>query len=222
MVGSDKSGSYTKYHFEIFAPGILSSAYNVHIFSKFEALDSPQNMLNVLERFEDQIKNMQHKNFTLPGGLNVKDFLNGDFRMLGLVMGNQTSATYLSIKDSVSLSHLKTHGGTPHNPENYKTELRKIFDFVENFIPHVVDDTIGTVNKIGKYHSSIIGTPLIPITYLSNIVPPVLHITVGIVLKLFEIDLSEVRNVDCNHITEVRKKTEKDWKDGSNQLKEKK
>ena len=36
LFGSDKSGSYTNYHFEIVAPGIVSSAYNVHIFSKFE------------------------------------------------------------------------------------------------------------------------------------------------------------------------------------------
>ena len=61
LVGSDKSGSYTKSHFEIVARRILSSAFNVHIFSKFECLDSPQNMLNVLERFENQIKNMQQK-----------------------------------------------------------------------------------------------------------------------------------------------------------------
>ena len=75
-------------------------------------------MLNVLERFENQIKNMQHKNFTLPGGFKVEVFLNGDFRMLALVMGHQISATYLSIKDLVSLNHLKTHGGTPHDTEN--------------------------------------------------------------------------------------------------------
>ena len=162
-----------------------------------EALDSRQNMLKVLETFEGPIKNMQPKDFTLLGGFKVKVFLNGAFEMLDLVMGHQTSATFSSIKDLVSLNHLKTHDGTPHTPENYKIELREISDHMENFIADVVDDRVGTVNRKGKHHSSIIGTPLIPVTSLSNIVPPVLHITLGIVLKLFDMILSEVRKLDC-------------------------
>ena len=222
LIGGDKGGSYTKFHFEIVAPGIVSSAYNVHIFAMFEALDSRQNILKVLEPFEGQIKNMQHKDFVLPGGFKVKLFLNGDFKMLDLIMGHQTSATYPSIKDLVSSSHLKMHGGTPHTPENCKIKLREISDFMENFAANVVDDRVGTVNTKGKHHFSIVGTPLIPITSLSNVVPPVLHITLGIVLKLFEMILSEVRKLDCNHITEVRKKKEKEWEDDSNALKVKK
>ena len=222
LIGGDKGGSYTKLHFEIVAPGIVSSAYNVHIFAMFEALDSRQNMLKVLEPFEGPVKNMQHKDFTLLGGFKINVFFNGDFKMLDLVMGHQTSVTYPSIKDLVSLSHLKTHGGTPHTPENCKIELRGISDYMENFIANVVDDRIGTVNRKGKHHSSIIGTPLIPINSLSNIVPPVLHITLGIVLKLFQIILSEVRKLDCYRITEVQKEIEKEWEVGSNELKEKK
>ena len=221
LIGGDKGGSYTKFHFEIVAPGIVSSAYNVHIFAMYEALDSRQNMLKVLEPFEDPIKNMQHKDLTLPGGFKVKVFLNGHFKMLDLVMVHQTSATYPSIKDLVTLNHLKTHGGTLHTPESCKVELREISDYMENFIANVVDDRVGTVNRKGKHHSSIIGTPLISITSLSNIVPPVLHITLGIVLKLFEVILSEVRKLDCNRITEVQKEIEKEWEAGSNELKEK-
>ena len=169
----------------------------------FEALNSCQNMLKVLQPFEGPIKNM------------------GNFKMLDLVMGHQTSATYPSIKDLVPLSHLKTHGGTHHTPENCRIELTEISNYMENFIANVVDDRVGNVNRKGKHHSSIIGTPLIPITSLSNIVPPVLHITLGIVLKLFEMILSEVRKLDCNHITEVQKKIEKEWEVKSNELKEK-
>ena len=54
----DTGGSYTKFHFQIVAPDIVSSAYNVHIFAMYEALDSRQNMLKV---FEEQIKYMQQK-----------------------------------------------------------------------------------------------------------------------------------------------------------------
>ena len=80
---------------------------------------------------------------------------------------------------------------------------------------------MGTVNKKVKHHFSIIGTPLISITSLSSIVPPVLHITFSIVLNLFEMLLSEVRKLDCNHITEVQKIFEKEWEVNSNELKEK-
>ena len=59
--GGDTCGSYTKFHFQIVAPGIVSSAYNVRIFAMYEALDSRQNMLKVLEPFEEQIKYMQQK-----------------------------------------------------------------------------------------------------------------------------------------------------------------
>ena len=71
---------------------------------------------------------MQNKDFTLPRGFKVKVFLNGDFKMLDLVMGHQTSATYPSIKELVTLNHLKTYGGTPYTPENCKIELREISD----------------------------------------------------------------------------------------------
>ena len=100
-------------------------------------------MLKILEPFEGQIKDMQHKDFTLPGGFKVKVFLNGDFKMLDLVMGHQTSASYPSIKDLVTSNHLKTHGGTHHTPENCKVELKEISDFTENFVANVVDDRMG-------------------------------------------------------------------------------
>ena len=95
--------------FEIVAPGIVSSACNVHIFTMFETLHSHQNMLKVLKTFESQINNMQHKDFTLPGGIKVKAFLNGDFKMSDLLMGHQASASYRSIKDLVTLKSFSKH-----------------------------------------------------------------------------------------------------------------
>ena len=49
-----------------------------------------------------------------------------------------------------------------------------------------------------------------------------LHITLGIVLKLFEMILSEVRKLDRNHITAAQKEIEKEWKAERKKLKEKK
>ena len=79
----------SKCRFEILAPGIVSSAYNVHTLAILEALHSRQNLVKVLEPFERQIKDMQHKNFTLPRGFKVKASLNGDFKMLDFVMSHR-------------------------------------------------------------------------------------------------------------------------------------
>ena len=143
----------------------------------FESLHSHQNMFKLLEPFEGQINDKERKDFTLPGGFKVKVFHNGDFKMLDLAMGHQTSASYSSITDLVSLNHLKTHSGTPHTLENLKIELKEISDFMENFVANVVDHWVGTVSKKGTHHFSITGTPFIPTTSLSNMVPPVFHIT---------------------------------------------
>ena len=116
---------------------------------------------------------------------------------------------------------MKTHGGTPYTPENCKIELSEISDYMENFIA-VVSEKVVNVNRKGKHHSSIIGSNLIPITSLSNIVPPVMHITLGIVLKLFEMILCEDRKLDRNHITAAQKEIEKEWKAERKKIKEKK
>ena len=92
---------------------------------------------------------------------------------------------------------------------------------MENFLFNVVDHRVGTVNKKEKHQFSIIGTPLISITSLLNIVPPLLHISLGIVLKLFEMILSEVRRLDCNHITHVQKIFVNELEVNSNELKRK-
>ena len=54
----------------------------------FETLQYCENMFKVLVTFEDQINDMQHKDFTLPGGFKVKVLLIGDFKMLDLVMSH--------------------------------------------------------------------------------------------------------------------------------------
>ena len=99
---------------------------------------------------------------------------------------------------------------------------RALGNVSQTLLRSLVSDKVGNVNRKGKHHSSIIGSPLIPIISLSNIVPPVLHITLGIVLKLFEMILSEVRKLDRNHITAAQKRIEKEWKAERKKVKEKK
>ena len=93
--------------------------------------------------------------------------------MVDLIMSHQTSsATYPSINDFVTLSYLKTHGGTPPTPGNCKTELM-ISDFLENVVGDFVDERVDTVNTKLNHHSSITGTQVMFIASPSNIIPPV-------------------------------------------------
>ena len=45
----------------------------------------------------------------------------------------------------------------------------------------------------GKLHKSIVSSPVFPILSLGNAVPPVLHVTSGIVLKMFNVLVEDVR-----------------------------
>ena len=49
----------------------------------------------------------------------------------------------------------------------------------------------------GKLHKSIVSSPVFPIASLGNVVPVVLHITLGIVLKLYKMLLYPVKIQDC-------------------------
>ena len=45
----------------------------------------------------------------------------------------------------------------------------------------------------GKLHKSNLSSPVFPILSLGNVVPPVLHVTSGIVLKMFGMLVEHVR-----------------------------
>ena len=53
LIGGDKGGPYKKIHVEISAPGIILFVSNVHIIAIYKALDSRQNILKILEPFDD-------------------------------------------------------------------------------------------------------------------------------------------------------------------------
>lgn len=63
---------------------------------------------------------MHQRDFKWPGGFKVEAFVNGDFKMLDTVMGNQPSANHPRLKNSVYVSHLKRHDGIPYFPGNCK------------------------------------------------------------------------------------------------------
>ena len=187
VFGEDKGGNSTKFHFSIVAPGVTTSAYDVKIFAIYEAADSHNNMQKVLHPFYNTIKNMQHPDFHLEDH-KIKVFLNSDFKNLDLLLGHQRSgACCPSVKDEVERVHFQEHGGVQHTPETCPLVLRTVDEIRENHVTNVVDDKMDGNEQAmaarGELYKSIISSLMFPISSLGNVVPPVLHITLGVVLK---------------------------------------
>ena len=106
-----------------------------------------------------------------------------------------------------ALEHLRNHSGTVHTPEDCLIPERAIEDLEASYDENLVDDRASGLHKRGKFHKSIIRRALFPIKSLSHVVPPVLHIKLGIVLKLYQILLLKTQQND-NIETKKRKKSE--------------
>ena len=222
VFGGDKEGNSTKFHFSIVAPGVTTSAYDVKIFAIYEAADSRDNMRKVLHPFYNTIKDMQHPDFRL-GGHRIKVFLNGDFKNLDLLLGHQGSgARYPSVKDEVERVHLREHGGVPHTPETCPLVPRTVDEIREHHVANVVDDRMdGNDREMaarGKLHKSIASSPVFPISSLGNVVPPVLHITLGIVLKMFNMLVEHVKSQDSASNEPTNDENNNKWQEKSEEL----
>ena len=193
----DRGGGIVKFHFEIVNCGTSGSVFDVHIFSMYEASDCAENMEKVLREYWGPIRGMQGEDFKIDGR-NVKIFLGGDLHLQDDCLGKQgSSATYPSALDMVELSHLQNHPVGPHTPESCPTELRTTESY-ENFYQENLceDRREGDLNATGKYHGSVVRRAIFPLSNLENLVPPVLHITLGIVLRLFNMLERAAMNLD--------------------------
>ena len=200
-IGGDKGGDSMKFHFQICHPE--TSVFDVHIFCMYEGSDCPANMRRALNCFITDFTKMVEPDFRLDGH-KVQFLLGGDFKFLDGVLGHMgSSATYPSSKDYVSKDHLQSHGGSPHTPDHCGIPLRSVQELEDCYNENLSDNRGSgnfhpnlNLNKTGRHHSSVSRRNLFPFVCLDNIVPPVLHITLGIVLKLFNLLLSKCRVLD--------------------------
>ena len=143
----------------------------------------------------DRIGRLQSEESSLIGH-KVKVFLGGDYHFLDDCLGHQGSAaTCPSSKDLVTLEHLRNHSGTAHTPEDCLIPERTKEDLEDSYNENLVERG-GGLHKRGKFHESVISRPLFPIKSLSHVVPPILHIKLGIVLKLHQVSLSKTQEKD--------------------------
>uniref|UniRef100_A0A7M5VGC9 Uncharacterized protein n=1 Tax=Clytia hemisphaerica TaxID=252671 RepID=A0A7M5VGC9_9CNID len=214
LFSGDKGGGLVKFYFEVICGQTKLSVYDVHVFSMYEGSDCYENLHTVFEPFQVEIRRIQEDDFRLDGHP-VKVLLGGDFHFLDAVLGHQgSSATFPSSKWDVSLSHLREHGSRPHTPENcVDIQFRNVDDVNANYSANLaLNGQSCELRKTGKFHCCFFGPMIFPIKTLENVVPPVLHIMLGIVLKLFNLLLDRSRDLDSSkvgspaHIENMRQK----------------
>ena len=160
-------------------------------------------------------------------GKKVQVFLSGDFHFQDDMLGHGGSASsYPSSADFVSLQHLRNHGPEKHSIESCKIPLRTVEWYHKYYNDNRADTRAnGDLRENAKNHYSVIERMLFPIKDLKYVVPPVLHIMLGIVLRLFTLVERECQRLDgiCTTVEEVNRKADLDhlWQTNSIAMEEK-
>ena len=165
----------------------------------FEAQDTPECLMKVwFTTYHDQLSEMQDPGFKMSDGRSVIVLFGGDYHFQDDNTGHQgSSAMYPSGSDLVHREHLKHHPKTPHTPEHCPCEIRTVEGYIGNYNANVQDDRAnGDMRLNGKEHFSVVGTMIFPLRSLDQVVPPSLHITLGVTLLLYNLLLKECQAVD--------------------------
>ena len=217
VIHGDKGGKHMKFNFQIAYPE--SSVRDVHVFSFYEGGDRPQCMRQVLTKFDDAFAELGSPDFRLDGR-KVEFLLGGDYRFQDGIEGiSGSTGTYPCGKCLVTLKHLREHGGKKADQtcKECNCSAREDSDLEELYNANVAvlsgeGRNAGKLatSKQGKDHAGVKERRLIDFIPLKNIVPPVLHITLGIVKRMFEKKLELCRKADATDVEAIRA-VEEEW-----------
>ena len=196
MISGDKGGDSMKFHLEVLNCTKVGSVDNVHTFCFYKGSDRDEDMLKMFNVYHKEFKAMNSKEFQV-FGRNIRLFLGGDFKFLCAILGHQgCAASYPSFKDDVLLTHLREHEGKPHTPNDCSFIKDRIIQDSIGAAQENIAAGLENVKKSGKWHMSMVKIPLFPISSYLQVAPPILHINLGICLKLFNLLLNFVRKLD--------------------------
>lgn len=214
-----------------------NSPHNTHLLGMFEAYDSVENLQTVFGSFTEDFVHLQEEDFHL----NIRDskyqlniFLFGDYEFLCKVVGHMgASATYPCLWCYVKLSDLSYNKG-PHSPmlwdqrsnmfqpnPSWPSE-RSVEDIPADLASNKADPRRGWDRRAnGANHHSIAEDPVLPISSsIINIVPPSLHILLGLVVRYFKLLEDHCRNIDQSSLGERDAELYEEWEEISVAAKE--
>lgn len=185
---TDGGARIVKYLFELMNLGSAGSPFDVNPYAMHEGAECYDNMAKVFDYYLPTLLKMQREDYFIDGR-RVEFYLGGDLKFQDAVLGKQgSSATYPCAQCMVTREHLQKHPKKPHTPQQCGAKCleRDNEDYFGNFLNNLADDRKkGDRAKKGKFHGSVVGKALFPLKYLFRLVPPILHIMLGIVLRLF-------------------------------------
>ena len=207
----DKGGNSMKFVVAVVNDVKHGSVDNNHIFCLYQASDNLENLWKVFSPYINQVKTMQSPDFRIDEKI-VKIFLGGDYHFLDAMLGHGgSSSSYPSSADFVELQHLRQHGSAKHSIEDCGIALRTVEWYQTYFRGNYLDlRREGALNENAKFHYSVIDKMLFPIKDLDNVVPAVLHIYLGITLRLFNLVEVELMKLDgvCKTVEKANRRTE--------------
>ena len=154
----------------------------------------------------------------LIGGHKINVLLNGDFKNLNLLLGQQGfGACYISVKDEVERKLLWEPGGLPHTPETYPSVLKALDEIREHHVAIVVGYRMDGGERAmvirGTLHKSILSSPMFPISSMDNVVQQVLDITLVIVLKMFSMLVEHIKSQDSASNEPINEESNKKYRE---------
>ena len=150
------------------------------------ASESLENMWKVFHTYIAQLKELQSVDFLICGK-KVRVLLGGDYHFIDGILGHcGFTSSYPSSVDFVSLKHLQNHEAEKHSIGNCEIILRNIEWYQHYYSENLINTrNKGVMRDHAKYHYSVIEKMLFPISYLIMVVSAILHIVLGVTLRLF-------------------------------------
>ncbi|XP_072040956.1 uncharacterized protein [Amphiura filiformis] len=229
-IGGDKGGTSTKLAFQYVNQHNSNSSAATNILAMFEACDTYSNMENVFGNFYTQLAELQRrKTLTINRVVYpLRIFYFGDTEFLCKTFGHMgPSSSYPCLWCKIQLKNLRNTNGQPHCPMTLKdnkwvkndnwAESRTFEDYQQDLANLVAEeeDEGQNVRISGKDHHSISKRPLLPLpSDLLQIVPPSLHILLGLVVRHFKQIEDKCRQLDKGNV-QGAEQLERSWNSNS-------
>lgn len=187
-----------------------------NIVSMFNAVDTTANMTKVYSIYREQLLDLQTKRTVMIEGAtkSLRTFFYGDYEALCKSLGHMgASSSFPCIWCNITLPELRNTQGLPHCPmtkdKNGKwvsssnwTTKRTVEQFVED-LANVKENERGAKKKVtGSMFHSISGDQILPLaTDVDHIIPPSLHILLGLVVRFFKDLEKDCARIDNGELT---------------------
>lgn len=181
-----------------------------HLLGYYQDTDDRDNISKYFKNQLDILGNMEGSLINIGGQCReLKIFYIGDMKAQSLMMGHQgQAATYPCLYCMVEKSDLSNVTAL-HHPNETRFPSRSLNDYLEDVIMNhneIVDEPGNlelNARKVGKNHGSITGHPIINLKEISQLVPPFMHIMLGVFNKFFKVLVDYLQKQDnCSQLFE--------------------